>query len=101
MVCASQNIQIPYGTVNTDFDNNIIALEEKPSMEYLINTGMYVLEPKVVELIKNGEFLHMPDLIRRCLCKGYKAGTYKVSEDGWADMGEINKLKHMEERFMS
>ena len=95
MICAPQIIQIPYGTVRTDSDNNIIALEEKPSIECLINTGMYVLEPKVIELIQNGEFLHMPDLIQRCVGKGYKAGAYEIAENGWLDMGEINKLKYM------
>lgn len=100
MVCAPQNIQIPYGTVRTDPDNNIIALEEKPSIECLINTGMYVLEPEIIELIEEGEFLHMPDLIQRCIGKGYRAGTYKIAESGWLDMGEINKLKYMEKQFM-
>lgn len=101
MVCAPQNIQIPYGTVKMDADNNIIALEEKPSIECLINTGLYVLEAEAIELINNEEFLHMPDLIQRCIDKGYKVGAYKIAEDGWLDMGEINKLKYMEKQFIS
>lgn len=100
VICASQNIQIPYGTVRTDSNNNIIALEEKPSIECLINTGMYVLEPEVIELIKDGEYLHMPDLIQRCMTKKYKVGAYRIKEDGWLDMGEINKLEYMEKHFM-
>lgn len=96
MVCAPQTIQIPYGTVKTDTSNSIIALEEKPFIECLINTGMYVLEPEVIELIEKGEFLHMPDLIQRCVNKGYKVGAYRIVENGWLDMGEIDKLKYME-----
>lgn len=96
MVCAPQTIQIPYGTVKTDSSNSIIALEEKPFIECLINTGMYVLEPEVIELIEKGEFLHMPDLIQRCVNKGYKAGAYHIVENGWMDMGEMDKLKYME-----
>ena len=101
MICALQNIQIPYGTVRTDSDNNIIALEEKPSIECLINTGMYVLEPKVIERIEEGEILHMPDLIKRCMEKGYKAGVYRIADDCWMDMGELNKLKYMEKSLLS
>ena len=99
MVCAPQNIQIPYGTVKTDFDNNIIDSEEKPSIECLINTGLYVLEAETIELINDGEFLHMPDLIQRCIDKEYKVGAYKIAEDGWMDMGEMNKLKNMKGFF--
>ena len=100
MICALQNVQIPYGTVNVDYEDNIVSMQEKPTIKCLINTGVYVLEPETIEFINDGEFLHLPDLIQRCMNKGYKAGVYRITEDSWMDMGEINKLRMMEKHFM-
>lgn len=100
VVCAPQKIQIPYGTIKTNAENEVIALEEKPLIECIVNTGLYVIEPQVIELIEDEEFIHLTDLICRCIKKGYKVGTYKIMENGWMDMGEISKLKKMEDTLI-
>lgn len=100
VVCAPQKVQIPYGTIKVDYENSIVEMQEKPSFECLINTGLYVVEPQVLHLIENKEFVHFTELIQRCIEHKYKVGVYRVMEDGWMDMGEMNKLKQMVDIFM-
>ena len=100
LVCAPQKIQIPYGTIENDCEGRLVRMQEKPSFECIINTGLYVVEPQVLQLIAEGEFIHFTELIQRCMELKYRVGVYRIVEDGWMDMGEMNKLKHMEDLFL-
>ena len=41
----------------------------------------------------------MPELIRVCMEKGYKIGTYQISEDLWLDMGQMEELDKMRKKY--
>ena len=51
--------EVPYACVNFDEQMNLLQLQEKPSYNYHINTGMYVLDPAVLKNIKYDEYLDM------------------------------------------
>lgn len=50
---------IPYGTVNLNDAGTIESIQEKPSTDYLVNTGVYILEPHTLNCLTNKEFIHM------------------------------------------
>jgi dTDP-glucose pyrophosphorylase len=99
VVCAPKKINIPYGAIKTDDEDRIIEMQEKPSYECLINTGLYIVEPSVINLIKHNEAVDFTDLIERCMDNGYRVGTYKIAENGWQDMGEMSKLMQMDGNY--
>jgi len=90
---------IPYGIVELSEDVNdeghVRGLREKPSMNFLVNTGVYVLEPEVLALIPEGEFFHITDLIEKCIGLGMNVGAYPITEKAWEDMGEIAGMESM------
>lgn len=87
MCIRKDSYQIPYGVVETDNENNIIELTEKPTKEFFINTGIYVLEPKVLEYIPKNEFFDLPNLFDILKESNKKITSYETS-DYWIDMGK-------------
>ena len=76
-----------------------MSMEEKPKLSYFVNTGMYVINPEVVDLIPSNTFFHMTDLADAVMKQGDKVGMYPVSEDSFLDMGEFSEMKRMEEKL--
>lgn len=99
VVCALKNLVVPYGVVDTSENGLISAMKEKPKLSYLVNTGMYVLNPELVKEIPENEFYHMTDLINKLLKEKRKVGMYPVSEDAFLDMGEFEEMNRMEEKL--
>ena len=50
--CLNENIEIPYGVFSTSKKGSFEKLIEKPSKRYLVNTGLYLINPKILKLIK-------------------------------------------------
>ena len=99
MVCARKKVTIPYGVIETDPTHAITAMREKPEFSFLTNTGMYVVEPEVLDDIADGVAIGFPDIIAAQRAKGRKVSAYTVSEDDWLDMGQMEELKRMEEKL--
>lgn len=94
-VCSMKDVVIPYGVIKTDDNGAIKEMIEKPSFSFLINTGLYMIEPEVLDDLKDGEFIHLPDLAQRYMDKGEKVGVFPVSEKAWLDMGQFSEMENM------
>ena len=95
IVTAKKRIVIPYGVLSTRSDGSIDFMQEKPAYEYSINTGMYVLEPELLQYIPANSFIHMPDVIQKIMDEGKRVGTYLVDEENYLDMGQMEELERM------
>lgn len=99
IVAAMKNDVIPYGVVYSKENGEIENMVEKPRRSYFVNTGMYVINPEMIELIPDDTFFHMTDLTEKAIENGYRVGMYPVSEDSFLDMGEFEEMKRMEEKL--
>ena len=99
MVVALKNITVPYGVVNSGENGELLSMEEKPTLSYFINTGMYVINPETIELIPDDTMFHMTHLVEKVMKQGGKVGTYPISEDSFLDMGEFEEMKRMEQKL--
>lgn len=99
MVTALKNDIIPYGVVYAKENGEVCRIEEKPRRSYFVNTGMYVINPQIIQMIPKDTFFHMTDLMAQVMQKGLKVGMYPVSEDSFLDMGEFEEMKRMEEKL--
>ncbi len=95
MICAYKNINIPYGVVEMGDQGVIESMKEKPLMSFLTNTGIYIVEPEVVEDIDDNEVVGFPEIVEREKQKGKKVAAFPVSENDWMDMGQLPELEKM------
>lgn len=99
LVCVNKKEIIPYGTIELNSDNLVKGIKEKPSYSFNTNTGLYIVEPEFIDMIPKHTFTHITDIIEKCIQIGKKVGAYFVMEDDWLDMGQLEKLRYMEERL--
>ena len=95
VVAAVKSIKIPYGVIETGEDGLMTNLQEKPEQTYMINTGVYLLQPELIDEIPEGEFFHITHLIEKVRKRGGKVGCFPVSEHAWKDMGDWNEYLKM------
>ena len=88
IVTAVKNFQIPYGVIETGENGLMTSLKEKPELTYMINTGVYILNPECMSEIPEGEFFHITQLMEKIKNRGGRVGCFPVSEHAWKDMGE-------------
>lgn len=99
MVCAYKNLIVPYGVITMGQDGIIKEMQEKPELSFLTNTGMYIVEPDVLQDIEDGVSVGFPDIIEIQRKKGRKVAVYPVSENDWMDMGQMTELEKMHEKL--
>ncbi len=88
IVTAVKSIRIPYGVIETAEDGLMTGLKEKPEQTYMINTGVYLFNPDLIEEIPEGKFFHITHLMEKIKERGGRVGCFPVSEGAWRDMGE-------------
>ncbi len=88
IVTAVKSFRIPYGVIETGEDGLMTGLKEKPEQTYMINTGVYILNPELIDEIPEGEFFHITHLMEKVKARGGRVGCFPVSEHAWRDMGE-------------
>lgn len=80
------DVQVPYGVVECD-GPQIRALREKPQMRYLVNAGMYLLQPEAYDYIPPNKHFNMTDLIDVLLEDNRTVVSFPVREY-WLDIGQ-------------
>lgn len=100
MVCARKKFIIPYGTIQTDETGQVTGLEEKPEFMYHVNTGLYLIEPAFLDKIPDNIFIHITDVIEKCIEEKERVGTYLIDDDQWMDMGQLDELEKMKQYFL-
>jgi len=84
-------VEIPYGVVLKD-GNRLTELQEKPTACYLINTGIYVLNPGVLPLIPRDQEFPITGLFDIMRDREMPIGVHSIEED-WIDVGRHDDLK--------
>lgn len=87
VVAALKNYAIPYGTLETGENGILTGLTEKPNLTFKINTGMYILEPHLINEIPSDRLYHITYLIEKLINEGRKVGVFPISEGSWTDIG--------------
>ena len=86
-MCISESeIQIQYGIVEHDEDDNLEAIQEKPMHKIMVNTGIYLLDPLTLKFIPKDQFYDLPDLFKKLIGQNITTKVYRMS-DYWLDIG--------------
>lgn len=82
--------QIPYGVINFDDDNKLRNIQEKPSYNHFVSSGIYVLNPSVLNFIKREVRLDMPDLLNLIAQSNDMTVNLFPLHEYWLDIGQMN-----------
>ena len=77
--------KIPYGVVQTK-GVFITGFEEKPTQAFLINAGVYVMEPDCFVFLQEGKEINMSDLFETLIGHNLPTLAYLIHES-WIDIG--------------
>lgn len=95
---------LEFGVVITDDEDRVVRFLEKPSWSEVfsdtVNTGMYILEPEVFEMMEpNHVYDWSGDIFPRLLEEGKPIYGY-VMEEYWADVGSLTQYREAQEHLM-
>lgn len=82
---------VPFGVLGLDASGHLRRWVEKPTLEYPISAGVYMVSPDVVERCRPGVPLNMPDIVTDCLARDETVGHWPIPGD-WIDVGTPNDL---------
>ena len=88
VVTMVKSFKIPYGVIKTGKDGLLVSMTEKPEQTYMVNTGVYILNPNLIDEIPKDTFFHVTQLMENVKERGGRVGCFPVSENAWHDMGE-------------
>ena len=83
--------QVPYGVIDYD-GNKIISITEKPTLNFYVNAGIYVLSPEVINSINQEKFLNMPDVFEQLMKEDKQTVLYPI-RGYWLDIGHMDQFK--------
>ncbi|MGL4731448.1 MAG: nucleotidyltransferase family protein [Clostridium sp.] len=88
VVSVKKTMNIAYGVIESNADDSIKEIKEKPSYDFIISGGMYCLSPKVLKYIPKDEYFEITELIDICIKNNMNVRHYLI-EDYWMDIGRI------------
>ncbi len=94
IVASMRHYTIPYGVCYVENGGDLRDISEKPEYDYLVNTGMYVIEPGAIDFIPENVIYHITDLIEDMKKNHRRIGVYPVYENGWLDVGQWEDYKN-------
>ena len=95
IVASMINYKVPYGVCEIENGGTLHQLVEKPEYDFLVNAGMYIINPEVIKYIPKDTFYNITDLIEQLKNRGGKVGVYPVSENSYYDSGQWKEYGNM------
>lgn len=90
LVVSMKEIEVPYGVCLLKKDNTLDTIYEKPKKRYLVNTGLYVINSKILKFIPNNKKFDFDEFIKIVKSKGFKIGLFPIEDNLWKDIGSWN-----------
>jgi NDP-sugar pyrophosphorylase family protein len=82
-------VKIPYGHIVVSPDGRVTGFEEKPTLSYMANAGVYVMEPRVMDVIPSDQVASLEtDVFPKLIAKGEAIHSY-FEPAYWSDVGSM------------
>jgi len=90
-------ISVPFGVVQTD-GIELAGFQEKPNYRYLVNAGVYVIDPLLLSLLPIGKATDMPTLLLAAQQAGHLVVVCPIHEY-WLDVGRPESLQQAQQEW--
>jgi dTDP-glucose pyrophosphorylase len=80
-------VEVPYGVLEVDGEQ-LSTISEKPRLDFLINSGVYIVDPSALSLIPRGQPFDAPQLVPLLKKAGRTVVAFPIREY-WLDVGRL------------
>lgn len=96
-VCTTQNIvKSSFGETRIGKGSRLVEFVEKPCFGHVVNIGIYLLNPGIIDNIKSGEAIGMDELLRRTISNVYCHDINGL----WVDVGNFSTFIYANNLFL-
>lgn len=81
-------VDVPYAVLETDKENKVKSLKEKPKYTYYSNAGIYLIRKSVLQQVPFNQFYNATDLIEDVIKNEGKVTSYPILSY-WLDIGKM------------
>ena len=85
MAVAPYSVAVPFAIIETE-GNFITGMKEKPTYNYYVNAGVYIIRRRLVGLMAPGRYLDAPDFLQSVIDTGGKVAYFPIAGT-WIDIG--------------
>jgi NDP-sugar pyrophosphorylase family protein len=89
---------VDYGVLGVNQESRLVSFEEKPSLQYLVSMGVYILNRSLLERIPAGHKYGFDNLMLDMLAKGERVHVEK-NRAYWLDIGRVDDYMRAIEEF--
>lgn len=90
-------VGMPYGVIDCE-GALVTGIDEKPQQSYLVNAGIYLLQPSLIPHVPDSGHFDMTDLIKAALAQGDTVVAFLVHEY-WLDIGRLDDYQLAQEHI--
>lgn len=91
--------RVPFGVMEVA-GSQLRRIAEKPEHTWLINAGIYVLDPSVIDLVPKDTFFDMTDVMNALIARDSRVATYMIRRY-WIDIGMPQDLDQARQEIHS
>ena len=91
MCVREYDFQVPYGVVKVN-NGKILSIEEKPVHKFFVSAGIYMLNPKCIDIIPQNAYFDMPALFEMLIEQKRKTVSFPLREY-WLDIGRMDEYE--------
>lgn len=95
-----REVPIEFGIIDSDDEGDFLAYREKPTFNFEVSMGIYVLGREVTKRIEPGQYLDMPDLIIDVKNRGGMVNCYR-EDCFWLDIGRMDDYAKAQDIFVN
>ena len=92
-------VNIPFGVITSN-NHKLKDIVEKPSLNFKLNAGIYVINKVLINLIEEEGYIDMPDLLLKAKQNDIEINLYPIHEY-WLDIGREETLKQAWEDWIT
>jgi NDP-sugar pyrophosphorylase family protein len=96
----ARHVKIDFGVIESDPGGRFHRYREKPSFDFDVSMGAYVLSRQVLEHVPRGSRFDMPDLISSVAASNEIVSCFRT-DCYWLDIGRMEDYGIAQEQFMS
>jgi NDP-sugar pyrophosphorylase family protein len=82
----NKEVKIDLGVLELNSATEVVNYVEKPTFEYPVSMGIYIISPKVLEMLPRGRRFDLPDMVHLLLEREERVAGYDFRGE-WLDIG--------------